>query len=323
MIEEIVDNLYRVKVPLPDSPLKTLNSYFIKGKPRSLVIDTGLNHPACLEAMNQAFDDLGLRPEETDFFITHFHADHLGLVSKLVGPEAKVYLNRPDASRLKEPGRWEAMVEYAGRCGFPAQAMKTLVEQHPAWKHGRDYRLVDFTPVEDNDPISAGGFSFNCLATPGHTPGHTCLYEPERKLLIAGDHILEDISPHIQLWSGDENPLAQYLESLDRVAGLEIDLVLPGHRRLIRDCRGRIETLRRHHRQRLDEVLGLLDSRGHDPFTVASRMSWDIGRDWERFPVTQKWFATGEAVAHLKYLEDEGLAVRRNSSPLVAFSRRD
>ena len=56
--------------------------------------------------------------------------------------------------------------------------------------------------------------------------------------LLAGDHILVDITPNIQCWSDVQNPLKHYLASLEKVAGLQVDLVLPGHRRLIADHLG-------------------------------------------------------------------------------------
>jgi PAB1-binding protein PBP1 len=50
-------------------------------------------------------------------------------------------------------------------------------------------------------------------------------------------------------------------------------------------------------------------------------MTWDIDcENWEQFPVAQKWFAVGEALAHLLYLESEGRIKRNTSQELVTFS---
>ncbi len=83
MIEEIVPNLYRAEIPLPRSPLKWLNSYIVKGGDRFLIIDTGFNRQECLDAMNASLQKLGVDLNKTDFFITHLHADHMGLVGTL------------------------------------------------------------------------------------------------------------------------------------------------------------------------------------------------------------------------------------------------
>ncbi len=114
--------------------------------------------------------------------------------------------------------------------------------------------------------------------------------------------------------------MREYLASLDRVYDLDVELVLPGHRSVIRDHRARIDELRRHHRARLDEVLSILEKGRQNVFQVASQMTWDIDFDsWESFPVAQKWFAFGEAAAHLKYLEEEGRVMRDGGAQESVF----
>ena len=47
---------------------------------------------------------------------------------------------------------------------------------------------------------------------------------------------------------------------------------------------------------------------------------WDIRADsWESFPVAQQWFATGEAISHLRYLEENGDILRRTDAGVVKF----
>ncbi|MBW2149949.1 MAG: MBL fold metallo-hydrolase, partial [Deltaproteobacteria bacterium] len=166
-----------------------------------------------------------------------------------------------------------------------------------------------------------GDYVFTCVETPGHTRGHMCLYAPGKRIFISGDHILHDITPNIQLWSNKENPLNEYMASLDKVYGLDIELVLPGHRVIFRNCKKRIQELKKHHQHRADEVLSLLENGGQNAYQVASRMSWDITySSWDLFPVAQKWFATGEAIAHLKYLEEKGMVQREMRDHTIVFS---
>ena len=86
MVQEIRPELFLIEVPLPNSPLKYLNSYVVRSSDRTLVIDTGLNRKVCLEALQGGLKKLGVDPARTDFFITHLHADHFGLVSKAGHP---------------------------------------------------------------------------------------------------------------------------------------------------------------------------------------------------------------------------------------------
>ncbi|GAH19644.1 unnamed protein product, partial [marine sediment metagenome] len=180
---------------------------------------------------------------------------------------------------------------------------------------------LDFHILKEGDTISIGDYLFKCIETPGHTRGHMCLYEPNKKILMSGDHILIDITPNISLWSDDEDPLKEYLSSLDKVYNLDIKLVLPGHRSAFENCKERIEELKHHHQTRANEVLSILEKGTQNAYQVASHMTWDMSYEfWEQFPPSQKWFAFGEAVAHLKYLEEKGKVQKETQGPEVAFS---
>lgn len=311
MSDEICRNFYRIEVPLPESPLKSLNSYVIRGKDRNLVIDTGFNRKICLAAMQAGLSALGIDLSRTDFFITHLHADHFGLVSRLASGKSQIFFSRPDAEIMESWEGFEPMIAFAGKNGFPENEVRSAIEQHPGNKFGSDW-IPAFHILADGDRIDVGEYGFECVETPGHTLGHICLYEPDQRLLIAGDHILGDITPNIQCWSDTENPLRHYLNSLDKVRRLAVDLVLPGHRSMFSNCTQRIHELKKHHEQRLDEVQKILEDYPLTAYAVASRMTWDIRGSWDKFPVTQKWFATGEAISHLRYLEEEG-RIRRIS----------
>jgi len=71
MIEEILANLYKIEIPLPDNPLKALNSYVIRNSERNLIIDTGWNQEECMNAIQTGLRELGVDIRKTDFFITH------------------------------------------------------------------------------------------------------------------------------------------------------------------------------------------------------------------------------------------------------------
>lgn len=315
MTEEILPCLYRIKIPLPESPLKYLNSYVIKSDDRNLIIDTGFNRKECLEAMNNGLREINVDLADCNFFITHLHADHFGLIARLATKASRIYFSRPDKEIIESWEGFEPMIEYAGKNGFPENELRTALHQHPGYKYGSDW-TPDMSVLEDGETITYGNYCFECVETPGHTLGHICLYEAGKKILIAGDHILSDITPNIQCWSDKENPLEKYLASLDKVHKLDVGLVLPGHRRLFKEHRARIDELKQHHEKRAGEIIDILHKGSGSAFEVASLMTWDIKFDsWNDFPVAQKWFATGETISHLRFLEEKQLVTKEINSP--------
>lgn len=307
-MEEILPSLYRIEVPLPGSPLKATNSYVIKGTERSLIIDTGWNREDCMAALVSGLKECDVDLRQADFFITHMHADHSGLVSTLAVEGARIYFGRADAEimRFATPEHWEKLVDFARKCGFPGEELEKAIRSHPGRRYSPNTSL-NLCVLKDNDTISIGDYLFECIETPGHTAGHICLYEPSKKIFICGDHILVDITPNITLSFEERNPLKEYLVSLDKVYDLDVELVLPGHRSIFKNQKERIRELKQHHQTRLEEIISILVKGKQNAFRIASQMTWDIGyKSWDLFPPAQKLFAFGEALAHLKYLEEEG-----------------
>ena len=323
MPEEVMPQVYRLNVPLPNNPLKAVNSYVFKSPDRNLIVDTGMNREECLSAIREGLDEIGLDLGKTDFFITHMHADHSGLVAVLAEETSRIFCSREDSVLISPnatPGEYLiSRLDFTKRNGFPESVVHEAIRLHPGFRYSARGRL-EFSLVGEGDVINVGEYSFRCVETPGHTRGHLCLYEPRKKILISGDHILNDITPNISLWSDQWNPLQEYLSSLDKVGRLEVELVLPGHREPFSDCRGRIRELKYHHRTRAEEVLSILQTGALDAYRVASLMSWDLTYDsWEQFPAPQKWFATGEALSHLKYLTEEGLTKKVEQDEILLY----
>ena len=106
MVQEIAKNLFRIKVPLPETPLKYLNAYAVRSPQRSLVIDTGLNHDICLTALLEGLAAVGIGPGRADYFITHLHSDHFGLITRLAGEATRVFFNRPEAEIIENCEQW-------------------------------------------------------------------------------------------------------------------------------------------------------------------------------------------------------------------------
>jgi glyoxylase-like metal-dependent hydrolase (beta-lactamase superfamily II) len=320
MYEEILPGLYRIEIPLPRNPLQALNSYLIKGEDRFLIIDTGMNRKECQDAMFSSLKSLGVDLNRTDFFLTHVHVDHTGLAPMLVTGTSKVYFNETETAMLKTVGNREDYykVTYLSH-GFPREGFEEATAAHPGRRYGSK-RNFEFSVVKEGDNINMGDYSFQCLSTPGHSPGHMCLYEANKKILVSGDHILTDITPNIGCWWTLENPLKEYLASLEKVYPLDVALVLPGHRRIMDNHRKRIRELQEHHQFRLNEVLSAINEGEKTAYQIAPYISWDLDcNSWEEFPPAQKWFAMGETIAHLKLLESEGRARAETRGDQIVF----
>jgi len=310
-IEEIVTHFYRAEIPIPDSPLKATNCYIIKSDDRNLIIDTGMNEKECLDTMKTVLLDLGIQLPDTDFFITHSHRDHIGLINALASKSSRVFYNIKElgntAAAIRERATRAAII--AQRHGYENNRIVQMVETGTAPEKMDVYpEFSRYTIVRESDTLTVSGYSFKVIETPGHSPGHTCLYDKNKKIFISGDHILGDITPNIAShFNNDENPLQDYLASLDKVYPLDVKLTLPGHRNLITDFRGRIAELKSHHAERAAETLEILKEGSLDAFQVASRMTWDLSYNtWEDIPFSLKWFAFSEAMSHLQYLESLG-----------------
>ncbi len=325
MIEQVLPDLYRIEIPLPRSPLKALNAYLIKGEERYLLIDTGQNREECKREMLTSLKKLGVDLARTDFFITHLHVDHLGLVAELRSDTSRIYFSQKEASIVNADNdawqkRWQGRYAFYIASGFPEAELEAAIKNHPFHQYGLKQR-VEFTVLREGDVLEIGEYSFRCLETPGHSPGHMCLYEPNHKVFVSGDHILFDITPNITYWPEMANSLNEYLASLDKVYNLEADIVLPGHRKAGHSLKKRIKELQAHHQARLNEVLAALEKGRKTAFQVAPFITWNLNcRSWADFPPAQKWFAVGETIAHLEYLENKGAVKSARENNQILYS---
>lgn len=321
MLTKVAENLYRKVVPLPNNPLRELNVYIITGE-RNLLIDTGFNRPECEEALQDAFRELGI--STADVFLTHFHSDHCGLICKLSGRGNSLYAGEIDGELIQfEAGNlyWKMLDDLFLKYGFPKAVLGRNTDIHPGRKYCHEGRVA-LTYLEEGTTLRYGGYALETIWTPGHTPGHFCLYDREKKILFCGDHILGTITPNICLELGVENPLGDYLKSLQKVGQLEVDLLLSAHGTPIPNMLDRIHALQQHHRERLAEVVRILGEDWKTAYQVAADMTWEIDcKNWAAFPAPQKWFATGEAASHLQYLYQQGCIQKKETGGIYYYKK--
>ncbi len=318
MTEEITKDIYRIGVSLPGNPLKELNSYFIRGKDRSLLIDTGFRRPECRKDLQKGLQELCADFDHLDVFATHLHADHSGMVRDFASEDGTIFMSDSDLKRLHIfLDEWSER-KYLSRHlreGFPEDKLSYVADNNPAFQMTLEKIDDRFWAVEDGTEIPVGDYRLQVLSVPGHTPGNTMLWLKEQGIMFTSDHILFDITPNITAWTGVEDSLGDYLNSLEKVKDYPVKLSLPGHRKP-GDYHERIRQLQRHHERRLAEVTEAVKKRpGMTAYEIAGYMKWKISAgSWDEFPPIQQWFAVGECMAHIDYLLKRGVIRREEGA---------
>ncbi|SHN62729.1 MBL fold metallo-hydrolase [Desulfitobacterium chlororespirans] len=311
MIREIYPHIYLNEIPLPHNPLKTLNSYIVLAGDRPLILDTGFDLEACKSAFMEGVEELQIDLKKTDLVLSHMHVDHTGLADFLAEQGCQVYIGKKDGILLNNyrtsPGlimsELNKVLNLGGEMNSTEKAIFDTTPKKP---------LV-YTPLNEGDCLETGLYQWEVINIPGHSPGHIGLYERKHKLFFGGDHILNEITPNITFFHYKIDSLGNFIRSLEKIRRYDIEQVFPAHRSLIANHRQRIDELTAHHQERLVEIAEILGDGKKTVGQTAARMHWELRyNSWDDFPLAQKWFASGEAMAHLEHLVHKGEVRRVN-----------
>jgi glyoxylase-like metal-dependent hydrolase (beta-lactamase superfamily II) len=313
---EVTPGVYRMPLPLPVPTLSHINTYLVKGDKGHLLIDTGWNTTESFDSLKEQLAELGVSGKEISrIVVTHAHPDHYGLAGKLKDLfGATLYFHHLEKDfietryvsmeeLLQEMGRW------LKRNGVPPERLAELQKASLPLLKFVTPTMPDVT-LYGGEVINCGDFRLNVLPTPGHAPGHICLYEPDKKILFSGDHILPTITPHVGLHpQSGSNPLGAYLDSLNRLKTLEVEIVLPGHEQPFTGFRERVEGIIHHHSFRNAEILAALDSKAKTAFQLSTEITWlhdANGVGWHKLGSWDKRMAILETLAHLEAMRARG-----------------
>jgi glyoxylase-like metal-dependent hydrolase (beta-lactamase superfamily II) len=307
--ERVLPGGWRLRLPLPWPGVPHCNAWAIGAGGGVVLVDTGVHEPGSMGHLERALEQVGLRVEHVRLVVcTHAHADHCGEAATIAERAGCEVWMHPRAEHLfaaaEDPDAVLARrTEVARQSGVPEEPLRR-------WSEGRassgplvrlplqvDRELVPGVVVEtDLGP-------WHVIETPGHAPSHVTLHQPDRRLLLSGDHLLGRVSLYFDMgWSPD--PVGEFLESLDRVDAVDARLALAGHGRPFTDVRGHVEANRRLVAERLDQVRAALADGASPAYDLAPRIYGDAFG-----AATGVWLFT-KVLAYLRHLEARGEAER-------------
>lgn len=328
---QIVPGVYQIQISLENLPMGHVNTYLLEGDDGWVLVDTGWDTPSAFQSLQNQLRDIGLDFRDiTRIVITHVHADHFGLagkIKKLSG--AEVAMHRSEAETVQSRYRdMDLLLEQMGNWlrtnGVPEDELPSLQNVSMGMA-----KLVN--PV-DPDRLLSGGetipvkdSSLKVFWCPGHSPGHICLHDQERKLLFAGDHILPEITPNVGLHvQSGPNPLGGYLKSLEVLSELDVEKVLPGHEYIFTNFQQRIRELETHREERMDDVMKAVGDIPEAGYEIASRIPWMDGKaEWDKLGPLDKRAAVCETLAHLGVLKIEQKIDRITEDQYIYYKARD
>ena len=304
-LTEISAGIFELRLPIPFEDGLVNVFLFLDGEDADL-LDAGMNSEESVASIHAATRHLGARRLRT-LVVTHIHPDHYGAAGALAGGPglADLYMHRLEVP-LVHPRyvELEQLVDEVRRYllvnGVPSDEAEVLSNSQRALSQVVK-TAEPAVQLDGAETVVMGRRRLRVEWTPGHSPGHICLWEPADGLLFAGDHILPDLSPNIGLHpQSTPDPLHEYLEGLRRMAAYEPRKILPAHGRPFTDAPARVDALVSHHQRRLDQILELV---GHQ-----EKSAWQVALElWgQRDNLYEKRLALQEGLAHLQALAVEG-----------------
>jgi glyoxylase-like metal-dependent hydrolase (beta-lactamase superfamily II) len=330
--ERVLPGVFRLRLPLPWPGVPHCNAWAVAAGDGVVLFDTGMHQPGSLAQLERAMQMCGLTIEDVRLVVcTHAHSDHYGQAAAIVQRAGCELWMHPNHAHMKlwaeDPdAAIDRRLEIARQSGVPEEPLRRYAAQRGMRESGiaaviePDRELLPGVVVETD----LGPWTVH--ETPGHAPSHVCLFQPERRLLISGDHLLGRISLYFD-FGYSPDPVGEFLRSLDVVEALHARLCLPGHGRTFTDVHAHIEGNRELVAEHLAKILDVIgageaedgsegqagsEAEAGEPLTAFEILPRVHGADLS--PMTAQWMLT-ETIAMLRHLEVTGRARRIAGEP--------
>jgi glyoxylase-like metal-dependent hydrolase (beta-lactamase superfamily II) len=313
---QIVTGVHQLRIPFPEGIDRFTNAYVVEGNRGSILIDCGWDSSEAIWAFREELRAERLSFEDINWIVvTHVHPDHFGLAAKLrelCG--AKIIMHRADAELIHA-----RYVDYAGladatermllAAGVPAGEAGEMREAS-VWAAQFVTAVEPDLLVDDGDTVSNGTFQLEVLHTPGHTPGHICLYDARKRRLFCGDVVLFDAIPQVGVHpQSSDDPVGDYFESLDYVGQKPISFVFPGHGPVFNSLGIRSEEILRLLNARRHQILAALEDGLKTTYELTRELPWKVdGTEtaYEELAPRERRAGLCEIAAWLRHLKGSG-----------------
>lgn len=310
LLEELGVQLVKLELPFR---LNHVNCFLAEGEHGWIVIDAGLHNKTTVKRWEQELAGKTV----TDLYVTHYHPDHFGYIGglqKKLGEESGI-TPRVSISKIDAEAGLNAWLDSVIET-FPTHYKASGIPDDLALQMSTN--TADFIDVvtpyptvnhyfQEGEKIPFGSLEYEVIFTPGHSDGLINLYNEAQGVLFSTDHILPRITPNISYWfHGDPNPLAAYLDSLEKIKKLDAQYVIPSHGQPFYGANDRIEEIKSHHDDRLVQTLDSI--RGGNTVYGACQQLFSF-----QLTIHETRFAIGETLAHLEFLRAKGECSRENN----------
>jgi glyoxylase-like metal-dependent hydrolase (beta-lactamase superfamily II) len=278
--ERVVPGVFRLRLPLPWPGVPHCNAWAVKAGDGFVLFDTGMHQPDSFAQLERALQMCNLRLEDLRLVVcTHAHSDHYGQAATLVertGRELWMHPNHEHMTRMAEDPEavYARRIEVARQSGVPEEPLRRYASQLSSRESGISGVIEPDHDLLNGVTIASDLGDWVVYETPGHAPSHVCMFQPQRRLLISGDHLLGRISLYFD-YGYTPDPVGEFLTSLDVVETLGARLCLAGHGRTFTDVRAHIQGNRKLVGERLQSVLEAVSREPLSAFDVVPHVYGD------------------------------------------------
>ncbi len=180
-----------------------------------------------VEQLDRAgIDRRGIR----QWVVTHAHPDHVMAVPRLreMLPGLSVIASEKAARTLASEKAVAFFSQIDDQLTASMLEKGTIDNRHRPAPLGQ-LRIAIDRVVREGDSIRVGGLAFQVLETPGHSECSLSFYEPAEKILVVSDATGYYMPDEQAWWPNYFSGYGDYLRSMERLAGLETEVLCLSH----------------------------------------------------------------------------------------------